>query len=248
MYSGVGFSGQSGLGGDAWQWMSSTPDPLLVRFQKALNTELTKRGFKPIATDGKMGPGTCGAWAWLGTLHDVDFSANPDLNLESYFVSGDGDNASQTNPCKGFTYPTKVGGGVYTPPSTFSDQLPWCSHDSRVAAVQLNVNEQLDAHGYETGPTDGMMCEETCGGMKLASDLWGVNFMSAYGQNCKSFATPAKKAVAAPPPVSTLAPSTTPVTSSFPTKKTGSSQAWMVGGLIGAAALAGLYAATKKKK
>jgi hypothetical protein len=84
--------------------------------------------------------------------------------------------------------------------------------------------------------------------MKLASDLWGVNFMSAYGQNCKSFATPAKKAVAAPPPVSTLAPSTTPVTSSFPTKKTGSSQAWMVGGLIGAAALAGLYAATKKKK
>jgi hypothetical protein len=34
----------------------------------------------------------------------------------------------------------------------------------------------------------------------------------------------------------------------LPAKKPGTSQAWMVGGLIGAAALAGLYAASKKKK
>ena len=245
MYSGVGVVGGFGDSTGMWQWMGAPGDATLARYQQALNKELVARGFNKIGTDGQLGPGTCGAISWLGTLKDVNYSANPDLLLVSHLESPDGSNAGQTNPCKGFTYPTKTGGGVFKPPSTFSSQLPWCAYDSRTPEVQLNVNEQLVAHGYDPGPTDGQMCEETCGAMKLSSDAWGVDFMSAYGQNCQAFASPTKPVAAAP------APAPRPVTPSpvdtRPVVKTGSSQAWMVGGLVGAAVLTGLYVSTRKK-
>lgn len=244
MYSGVGIVGGLGDATGMWSWMGTPGDATLARYQQALNKELVARGFNKIGTEGQLGPGTCGAISWLGTLKDVNYSANPDLLLISHLVSPDGTNAGQTNPCKGFTYPTKTGGGVFKPPSTFSSQLPWCAYDSRTPEVQLNVNEQLVAHGYDPGPTDGQMCDETCGAMKLSSDAWGVDFMSAYGQNCQAFTAPSKPTVAVPAPHPAAPPTSSPVTR-VPVK-TGSSQAWMVGGLVGAAVLAGLYAAKRK--
>jgi len=247
MYSGtgvIGGLGALGLGEDAWQWMAPPGDPYIVRYQQAANKELVARGFMPMGTDGQLGPKTCGVIAWLGTLSDVDYGANPDLNLVSYLVSSDGANAAQSNPCKAFTYPTKVGGQVFKPPSTFSSQLPWCASDPGTTQVQLDVNDQLTGHGYQTGPTDGKMCADTCGGMKLSSDEWGVDFMSAYGQNCQSFTMPAKRAVAAPPapPKPVVVGPVTPM----PVRK--SSEAWMVGGLIGAAVIAGVVVASKKRR
>lgn len=258
MYQGTGLSGAGGvfggLGatvgvGPMWQWMGRPGDANLIRYQRAVNKELVARGFKAIGTDGQFGPATCGAISWLATV-DPDFDANPDLGLVTLMVSPDGVNAGQMNPCKSATYPTKVGGGVYKPPSTFSEQLPWCAPDNRVLQVQVDLNNDLSAHGYDIAPTDGKMCAETCGAMKLAADLWGVDYLSAYGKNCQSFTAPSKKVVAAPPsspsPVVSTGPS--PTTSILPIKKKSTSQAWMVGGLIGAAALAGLYAASKHKK
>jgi len=227
--------------------MGPPGDLTLSRYQQALNKELQARGFNKIGTDGQLGPGTCGAISWLGTLKDVNYSANPDLLLVSYLVSPDGTTAGQMNPCKGFTYPTKTGGGVFKPPSTFSSQLPWCTYDSRTPEVQLNVNEQLVAHGYLPAPTDGQMCDETCGAMKLSSDAWGVDFMSAYGQNCQGFTAPSKPPVAERPPAPVATHPTAPVTT-LPVRKSGSSQAWIVGGLIGAAVVTGLYVASKKNR
>jgi hypothetical protein len=243
--SGLGMVGavmQATAGLGAWTWMNRTPDPEIIAFQKATNKELTKRGFKPIGVDGQLGPGTCGAWVWLGSLTDLDWSASPDLQLLGNAVGPD----ATKNPCKGYTMPTKVGAGKpWVPPTTApAVGLPWGVYSAATVQVQHDVNDELDAHGYLLINPNGILDAPTCGAMKLSSDAWGMDFMTTFGGNCQGFTAPTKKAASTPGPVT---PPDGPVTPP-PVVRHTSTTAWMVGGLLGAAVIGSLYAVNKKKR
>jgi hypothetical protein len=261
-------AGVRGLGNTPWQWMAT--DPQLAKFQVALNKELTARGYKPIGTDGQLGPATCGALTWLGLQKDVNYNANPDLQLGLLLVSATVDGpAVQSSSCKALTMPTKVGASspdVLT--STYKAQLPWGAHSAQTAQVQLDLNDILDGHGYGPVPTDGVLDATTCGAMQLAKTAWGDDFLSSYGGNCQAFTAPTKKPPVCPAGYSvvngtcvhdavTSCPSgyslvngvcaqnaaSPPAHASSKASMTG----WVVGGLLVAAGVAAVAASKKKR-
>jgi hypothetical protein len=96
---------------------SSAPAPTaftaaqVQNLQTMLNGALTAAGYNPIAADGKVGPGTCGAIKWYRTAKGIPTAG----------ASFDGICST-----KGSTAPTKrsSGGGTYTPPATTPDAAP----------------------------------------------------------------------------------------------------------------------------
>jgi len=90
---------------------NKTSDPRVVELQKAINAVLTKNGYAAIGTDGKLGPGTCGA------AREAD-------KLGAGLMAQYG----LTSVCTSFTPPVKSGGGFSSgggggslaPPDTLS--------------------------------------------------------------------------------------------------------------------------------
>lgn len=240
-FGGLGKSeqGARAIGTDAttpFVWMGAS-DARVARLQVALNRELTARGFQPIGTDGQLGPGTCGAIAWLGTLSNVNFDTNTDLQLIPLTY------ANQQSVCKTFTYPKKVGSATpFVPPSTFHAGLPWMATSTQTESVQKDINNDLSAHGYVPIDETGMLDAPTCGAMKLAKDSWGMDYLTAYGANCQAFTAPTHQAAPVTAPVTT--PVTTPVRA--PVQKA-SMTGWVVGGIVAAGALAAVVAMNKKR-
>jgi len=233
MYAGVG------LGTVAWM----DKDPTIVNFQVAVNQELSKRGYKTIGTDGQLGPATCGAWSWLGSLADASWADNPNLQILSQILGDD------YSLCKAYSNPVKVGSTTPWTPSQItqtSQGTPylWGVADPRVTELQNSLNQQLDGMGYNKIPVTGTLDAATCGAMKFAKETWGFDDLTQFGANCQTYTLPTKKA---PVPVATKPPAGGGTAVATRPKTTGTSQAWMVGGIVGAAVLAGLYAAKKRK-
>lgn len=87
-------SGGGAASGAALTMGNKTSDPRVVELQKAINTVLTKNGYAAIGTDGKLGPGTCGAAREADT-----FGAGL---MAKYGLA---------SACTSFTAPVKSGGG-----------------------------------------------------------------------------------------------------------------------------------------
>lgn len=78
---------------------NKTSDPRVVELQQAINAVLTKNGYAAVGTDGKLGPGTCGA------AREADkFGAGL---MARYGLAG---------VCTSFTTPVKSGGGGFSTP------------------------------------------------------------------------------------------------------------------------------------
>jgi hypothetical protein len=74
---------------------NKTSDPRVAELQRAINATLVPKGYLAISTDGKLGPGTCGA------AREADnFGAGL---MAKYGLTG---------VCTSFTTPAKSGGGV----------------------------------------------------------------------------------------------------------------------------------------
>ncbi len=242
---GRGLLGMGATSEPPFVWMAKG-DPRVSRLETALSKELASRGFKPLSVDGQLGPKVCGAIAWLGTLGaTVDFASNPDLNLMDLMVD-QSKPAGQQAVCRSFTYPTKVGSSTpFKPPNTFHAALPWGVFDPQTQGMEQNLNGDLAAHGYKPIAADGILGPPACGAMRLASTAWGMDYLGEYGANCQSFQDPqavSKPPATPPPPVLADGPPTMGGTK----KRSSMTTAWVVGGLLGAAALAGVYATRRK--
>ena len=181
-----------GMLGFGWKDPPPASDPALKSFQAALNVILSKLGYYGIAVDGRLGPGTCGAFAMLGDLKNAGQVSDADWSSLDYSVI-----SQITGLCQGWTMPTKKGQTKPDKPTTTLTKeelaLPWGAGDSRTPGVQVDVNQALMSHDYEPIPVTGVLDSQTCGAFKLATDSWGNDYMNAYGLNCKSFTTPKKK-------------------------------------------------------
>lgn len=238
----------SGIGLGAISWKNTTPDASVKTLQSWLNKPLLACGYYGIAVDGKVGPGTCGAIAMMGDLKNQS-CADP------YWASAPlGTMSSVINVCQSYTMPTKKGTTTPDKPTTTLKPedlaLPWGVADPRTGPVQGQVNNDLVGHDYLPIGVTGALDAATCGAMKLASDQWGMDYMNAYGLNCKAFTTPTKKpATTGPAPIAPKpGPTVTPVGPTTAKASGGTSTAWIVGGLLAAAVVAGVAVAAKKKR
>lgn len=234
-----------GLGAIAWK-DKANPDASVKALQAWLNKPLIACGYYGIGVDGVVGPGTCGAIAMLGDLKNQS-CADP------YWGSAPlGTMTSVIGVCQSYTMPTKKGSSTPDKPTTTLKPedlaLPWGVADPRTGPVQGQVNVELVGHDYLPVGVTGSLDAATCGAMKLARDQWGVDYMNAYGLNCKAFTTPTKKPGTGPitPPVAP--PKEQPITPPVVKKKGGVSTAWIVGGLLAAGLVAGVAVAASKKK
>jgi hypothetical protein len=256
-FGGLGRSEQVGYGigdtapGGGFQWCSKVEpckvgDPRVKALQTALNTGLKAHGFKLLTVDGKLGAGTCGATAWAGTLPENDPMWNI-AGLSDLMASLVG---SSGPVCKTFTYPTPVGSTKpFIPPNTFKSALAWQEINPEAATVQKNLNGDLVAHGYDPIAESGMLDAPTCGAMRVAHDQWGMDYLSEYGSNCQAFQAPSLHAMPVTPHPAP-APDERKGETVYPPvrKKSGVTAAWMIGGLAVAAGVAGIYAASKKRR
>jgi hypothetical protein len=109
--------------------------------------------------------------------------------------------------------------------------------------MQRDMNSLLQKNDFKPIPVNGNWDAQTCGALFALTGKWDpfIDLCQIPGREdvggwqvpagCKSGVQP-------------IAP--TPVHPDESGKKSGSTMAWMLGGLIGAAALAGLYASRKK--
>ena len=260
-YGGGVFSGMGGLsayeqaaagvrGLGATVWRGKTSDPAVAQAQAQLNQFLDKCGYKSIAVDGKVGPMTCGAAAFISSPH----AEACDHSMVTSPVIGE----IITSVCDGYTMPTKKGGAA---PSSYSDDKwgesdapKWGEFSDVVRVAQSGVNAELVSHGYfADAPTAGVLDAATCGDMKFV-DQWGSTYSNMEGRNCKSFAFTARKkqvgsdipVVVVDTPPGTQPPGTKPPGTQLPAKS-GISTAWIVGGVLAAIAAvgAGVYFSQK---
>jgi hypothetical protein len=115
-----------------------------------------------------------------------------------------------------------------------------------VSEMQRTMNALLQDNGFKPIPVNGNWDAQTCGALFALTGKWDpfISLCQIAGREdvggwqvpagCKSGVQPV-----APTPVHPDEP--------VPGKKTGTTMAWMLGGLIGAAALTGLYVSMKHK-
>jgi len=194
-----------GLGSD-WTWKNTTANSEVQAFQRSLNGFLRQHGYYEIAEDGKLGPGTCGAWLHL--MNTVDGIGN-----DPAFPGFPSDNWGSV--CQAWTYPTKVGGSTpETNPITKAagDEatLPWKTYSDATVAAQNQINQHLVGHDMNALVADGKMGSGTCGAMRWLDTNHGSTFLVNYGKNCESFTDPTRKTTTSQAPVAT--PVVVPVT------------------------------------
>lgn len=236
----------AGLGAIAWR-DKANPSAEVKALQAWINKVLDACGYYGIAVDGVVGPGTCGAIAMMGDLKNKGCA-------DAYWASAPlGTMNAVIGVCQSYTMPTKKGSTTPDKPTTTLTPsqlaLPWGVADPRTGPVQSQVNTDLVGHEYLPIPVTGVLDSATCGAMKLASDAWGMDYMNAYGLNCKSFTAPTKKVT---PGGGGGGPGGGPGGGQEPLPvapvKEKSSTAWIVGGLLAAAVVAGVAVAAQKKK
>jgi len=204
--------------------------------QQAINAALTKNGYKTIAVDGKLGPGTCGAGNYMmQTFGDGTYVA---YNMAAY--------------CSAWTNPTKVGATVPDQTVVLQESngittptVPqWGQSAPTLANTQAQINTSLVAAGYNPIPVTGVLDAQTCGAMQWMKQNMGQDLMTETGQNCQAFVMPTKKAVSAPgskpPPGAPATPGAPP--STHPVTTAG----LMMGGLALLVAGGAYYYAKKK--
>lgn len=193
------------LSSGGWTWMNTTPNASVLAFQQHLNTALQADGYKPITADGRLGPATCGAFNFVGAAHADLFASDPVANI---------------GVCQSFTNPTKVGSSTPVPsPTSAAAQaldaqyggLPWLTADSRVAALQQQINIQLDSNGFLPITVTGMLDPATCGAMTWLDQNTGTRWLDTWGPrgggSCPSVIMPTPKPNAPAPDGPAPAPS-----------------------------------------
>ena len=136
--------------------------------------------------------------------------------------------------------PVKTGASSTTaPPQAAPSQNPclvtFGSSGAVVAEMQKTMNVVLVKNGYSTIPVSGTWDAATCGAMFALEGEWDPTIAMCPGgwqvpPGCPKGVTPVKPVKKDEPDAS----------------KSGTSMAWMVGGLVGAAALAAAYAMKKR--
>jgi len=227
----------SGGGGGISTTLSSKDISMI---QEEIASTLQTLGYEGIPVDGKMSPLFCGALKLLAsmqaTLSRDDF---PDFFDDMTQFGAALDASCRT--VGAVQTPKKQSGGQAVPPS----QLPAgivCEFEfgtkaPEIVKLQHELNRALDAAGYEPIAATGIYDPATCGGIfTLSGSFHPDPTSSAEGSNCSKWYVP----LDCPDKV-------LPKKKGEPAAKTSASMAWMLGGLIGAAALAGLYVSMKKK-
>ncbi len=187
-----------------WTWMSTTPNPSIKTFQDHINQAIVAQGYKPIVADGRLGPGTCGAFNFVDmTKYAGLFAKDPIANMRI---------------CQSFTNPTKVGASKPVPNPTSAEAkaldkqfggLPWMVADARVPDLQHTLNRALDSNGFLPIPVSGMLDPQTCGAMQWLDKHTGSVFLQSWGPRgggaCPAAIPPTLRpvpvVVAAPAPV-----------------------------------------------
>lgn len=174
---------------------SEVVDPDVKRYQAMMNTSLVKLGFSPIAVDGKLGKGTCGASHLFDSAPEgFDTAAsNWDDNLAMQ-VHTACDGQAYTVPLMANKTSAYVQGNTDPTCANSPQKLPAGTASSATLALQNLVNTQLAANGYNAIATDSKLGPATCGAMKLVDQLAGTGYLCQYGGACTSYTTPTKKA------------------------------------------------------
>jgi hypothetical protein len=214
-------------------------------FQFIVNDILQEMGYGTIRMDGVTDATVCGAVDFIAKA--IGSGARPESGqvFAAALKEPIGNStfgALLTMSCMGmkpWSVPVK-GGAVVGPtkpadvPGTFEVcEFDFGSAHPQVKAMQTDLNAALDAAGYESIAVTGVYDAATCGAVftlggsyrpapsTACPDNWTVPF------DCPNKVLPKKKG--------------------GETTKTGTSMAWMLGGLVGAAVLTGLYVSMKKK-
>jgi hypothetical protein len=179
-----------------WTWRNTTPNTSVKLFQDHLNVALTRDGYKQIVADGRLGPATCGAFAFVGGNYPELFKSDPIANI---------------GVCQSFVNPTKVGSStpekmpISKEAIDLDDNyggLPWMEADSRAPNLQRQLNRELDSNDYFPIKLTGMLDPPMCGAMSELDKIQGTRWMDTWGpyhDDCPSMVRPKKRA--APPPV-----------------------------------------------
>lgn len=216
-------------------WRNTTPNASVKKLQADLNLHLKAHGFDQIGVDGILGSGTCGAAYYIDSWDGTTFFRDYGL----------------AKVCQTTKVPTKGGKPVTTvavaPQVTITGQsveiadasLPWGVASDDTAAVQRQLNVQLDSANMNQLNVTGVLDAPTCGAMKWQKDTQGFDMLTVTGKNCQAFQAPtlrAKPTAAEPKPADV---STLPATTS-PSAKTAQASMATTGLLVGLGA-AGLY-------
>lgn len=223
---------------------SEVVDPDVKRYQAMMNTSLVKLGFSPIAVDGKLGKGTCGASHLFDSAPEGFDTAAPnwDDNLAMQ-VHTACDGQPYAVPLLANKTSAYVQGNTDPACQGSAQKLP-TGASPQTLAFQTLANTQLVGNGYNPIATDSKFGPATCGAMKLLDQIAGTGYVCQYGGNCTSYTMPTKKAsvvVGTPPLVS---PRPAPVV--LPQKKPISTASLAMGGLALLAAGGAYYYAKKK--
>jgi len=237
--------GAGPMGVDATDWQFG-----VKAMQGILNQILDESGYETIgAPTGTLTAATLGAFKLVSTLTAVASASKimlSDMVNEVWPTPSSGPvkfavllQAAAGAVPQPWPTPAKASAppGPQPAPSTAEDcKFVYGSAHGQLKAVQLELNTFLDAQGYQAIPVTGVYDAATCGAIfsmkgffkptpsALCPDGWEVPF------ECPGSFPPKKKGEPTPPH-----------------EKTSTSMAWMLGGLIGAAAIAGLYVSMKKK-
>jgi len=226
-------------------------DPTVKQYQSMMNTQLGYLNYNPIAVDGKLGKQSCGC---IQLFNSAPWMFKTTAKNWSDNLANQVDDACKGQP---YTLPTpkkKADSLIETDPAAgacSNAKLSPADLSNLIVSIQRDLNQQLDARGYEGIPETGTVTPETCGAAKLIDQLANTGYVCNLGGNtaCTSFVLPKKKAGAATPASSPIVASAPPavVPSTVPVKKAGISAASMVTGGLLLAAAAGAYYYAKKK-
>lgn len=238
-------AGTGPMGVDATDWSFA-----VKAMQGMLNQILTESGYRTIGTpNGVLNAATLGAFKLVSTLTTTASASKvmlSDMVNEVWDTSSGQVKFGQLLQTASAAIPTPwptpaASGGAVTPPVTDTTpcDVEFGDHGTLITELQGQVNALLAKNGYEPIPVTATWDASTCGALFVLQGQWDPT-----SQLCPGGVTvPAT----CPAGVTPIQPKPKPAKPEEPHEKTGMSMAWMLGGLIGAAALAGLYGAMKKK-
>lgn len=214
--------------------------------QTQLNADLTKGGYKTIAVDGKLGPATCGAAAYLYNTNPQQSRVWSDYNLYAYCGTSPGTNPTligASAPLKSYVAPPTTIIAGQQPVAAITHQ--WGVQDSQMAELQTTINRSLDSLGMNPIPITQVLDAKTCGAMKWIGDTTGNDMLTMNGQNCQAYILPTKKPASVT--ASNLPPGSGPPSGAPLPPSPGVSKAGMMMGGLALLAVGGGYYYAKKK-